>query len=78
MVSLLTLDKTMVKLTRKEEERLFLDIWFEVSEETYNSLWFEGIEGDLLISDCAEVYPRLYLNLLYRMDDKIKEIYGHR
>lgn len=61
------------KLTHKEVENLFLDIWYKEIPETYNSLWYEGIEGEQLISDCAEVYPHLYKNLLKRLEEEAKK-----
>ena len=58
------------KLTHKEVEDLFLDIWYDHLPETYDSLWVEGIEGEQLISDCAEVYPKLYHKLLNMLEDE--------
>jgi len=58
------------KLTHKEEEKLFLDIWYDHLPETYESLWIEGIEGEQLISDCAEVYPKLYKKLLGLLEEE--------
>ena len=60
-------------LTNKEVENLFLDIWYGLSPETYDTLWYEGIEGGQLISDCAKVYPKLYRNLLNRLEGEARE-----
>lgn len=60
----------MPRLTNKEVENLFLDIWYGLSPETYDTLWYEGIEGEQMISDCAKVYPKLYRNLLNRLEEE--------
>jgi len=54
----------MKNLSPRQEEEMFLDIWYEMSPETYESLWFRGIKGDLLISDMVEVYHELYKKVL--------------
>ena len=58
------------RLTNKEVTDLFLDLWYKTLPETYNTLWYEGIEGEQLISDCAEVYPRLYKKLLDKLEEE--------
>ena len=58
----------MDRMTNKEVENLFLDIWYNLSPETYNTLWYDEIEGEQMISDCAQVYPKLYRNLLIRLE----------
>ena len=60
------------KLTNKEVENLFLDIWYKHLPETYNTLWYEGIEGEQITSDCAEVYPKLYRKLLSMLEEEAK------
>ena len=57
-------------LTDKEVENLFLDLWWKLAPETYETLHVEGIAGDLLISDCAEVFPKLYRNLLKMLEEE--------
>jgi len=61
----------MKNLSPRQEEEMFLDIWYEMSPETYESIWFRGIEGDLLISDMVEAYPELYKKVL---DEHIKRL----
>lgn len=58
------------KLTNKEVEELYLDIWWETSPQTYESLWVDDIEGGQMISDCAAVYPKLYRNLLDTLEER--------
>ena len=60
----------MQTLTRKEEENLFLDVWYKNFQDSFDYLWFEGIEGDLLINDFAKFYPQLYRRTLYLMEEE--------
>lgn len=61
-----------IRLTHKEVENLFLDVWYKHLPETYMTLYYEGIEGELLISDCAQVYPKLYRKLLDMLEEEAK------
>lgn len=60
----------MQRLTNKEVENLFLDIWYGHLPETYETLWYEGVEGEQMISDCAQVYPKLYKKLLNMLEEE--------
>lgn len=58
------------KLTNKEVETLFLDLWWELSPPTYESFYVDDIQGDLMISNCAAVYPKLYRKLLFKLEEE--------
>jgi len=58
------------KLTPKQTERVFLDIWYEMSPELYEQLWYPDIEGGQLISDLVEVNPKLYREILDEMEER--------
>lgn len=61
------------RLTNKEVENLFLDLWYEHLPETYETIWYEGAEGEQMISDCAEVYPKLYKKLLGMLEEEAQK-----
>ena len=61
------------RLTNKDVENLFLDLWYTHLPETYNTLWYEGIEGEQMISDCAAANPKLYKNLLNKLEERAEK-----
>lgn len=67
----------MIKLTKlspKQAENLFLDIWWALYPEAYDSIWYKDIEGEQLISDLVEINPKAYKHILDTMGEKsIKE-----
>ena len=56
------------RLTVGETDNLFLGVWDENFPESYEYLWYKGIETEQMISDCVEFYPKLYKKLLYMME----------
>ena len=61
------------RLSDEEVEDLFIAIWKKLAYETYDSLFVDGILIPDIIADCAEVYPKLYLNILNHMEREADE-----
>lgn len=62
-----------MRLSRREEQDLFIEIWQDTSPETYEALWYPGITMDVIINDLVEVNPKLYRRLLNLLEKEIHE-----
>ena len=61
------------KLTSKEVEDLFLDIWYKLTPEVFDGV-FDSYNhkplGEEMINDCAILYPILYKKVMDMIDDQ--------
>jgi len=78
---IITQEEKMIKFTKlspKQLEHMFLDIWWNLNPESYDSIWYKGIEGEQLISDLVEINPKLYKQVLDIIAEKsIKEHFSY-
>lgn len=60
------------RLTVKETDELFMDVWYKTFPDSYDYLWCEDIDSERLISDLVDFYPDQYKKLLDLMEEEAK------